>query len=93
MVASNRDLLRDSELVRLGVRPVDQPDSFGVLTDARLDVHAVAEQPVDILVGLVEVASTTKRCIAGELQHRLADQVVVIATGSEALSEQLGLDV
>ena len=54
---SDRDLLGDREVVLLRVLPVDEPDGLGLLAGTRLDLDAVAQQSIDVLVGLVEVAA------------------------------------
>ena len=64
---SDGDLLGDGEVVGLRVLPVDQPDRLGLLADARLDLHAVAQQAVDLAVGLVEVAAAAERRVLLEL--------------------------
>ena len=61
VLPEHRDLLGDDEVVGLGVRPVDQPDRLGLLADARLDLHAVAQQVVDVPVGLVQVVAAAER--------------------------------
>ena len=93
VLAQHRDFLGHREVVGLGVVPVDQPDRLVLLTDARLDLHAVAQQAVDVPVGLVQVAAATKRGVALELVDRLVDQVVVVAARSQVLRQQLDLDV
>ena len=60
VLARHRYFLGDGEIVvACGLFPVDQPDSLGLLADVRLNLHAVAQQPVDVSVGLVQAAATT----------------------------------
>ena len=50
----NCDLFCDSEVVIERVLPVDQPDGFGVFTHIRSDLHAIAQQTINVLVDIVE---------------------------------------
>ena len=85
VVAGDRDLLRYGEVVVFRVLPVDQPDGLGLLADSGLDVHAVAQQAVHVLVGLVEIAAAAERRVALQPIDRLTDQVVVVAARLQVL--------
>ena len=54
----------------LGVRPVDEPDRLGLLADAGLDLHAVAQQLIDVPVRLVQVVAGADRRSLAELVER-----------------------
>ena len=58
------------------VLPVDQPDGLGVLAHVGLDLHAVAQQAVDLLVDVVEalalVAGGLLELVQGAVDQRLA---------------------
>src|SRR5690606_24545012 len=93
VLASDGDFLDDDEVVGLGVLPVDQPGGFRLLTHARTDLHAVAQQPVDVAVGLVQVVASTDRGSSTKLIEGAIDEVVVVATSAQVLRKQFGLDV
>ena len=48
-------------MVGIRVVPIDQPDGFGLLTNARPNFDPVAKQIIDLVVGLIEITATAKR--------------------------------
>ena len=64
MVSDDGDLLRDRKVVGLRIVPVNQPDRLGVFAHPRLDSDAVTQEAIDILIGLVEVSTSTERSVA-----------------------------
>ena len=93
VLPGDRHLLGDGEVVVAGVRPVDQPDGDGLLAHVRLNLHAVAEQAVDLTVGVVEGLAAAGRGRLVQLVQRLGDGPVVVALLLEPAGEQLLLDV
>ena len=70
VVARERHLLGDGEVVCLRVVPVDEPDGLGDLAGLDLHRHAVAEQAVDGLVVVVEAAVGVVRLGAEQVERR-----------------------
>ncbi len=90
---SDGDLLGDREVVGLGFRPVDQPDRLVLLADAGLDLHAVAQQVVDVAVGLVQVAAAAERGFFTEYFDRPVDLGGVVVAAFEVLFEPSDLNI
>ncbi len=85
------DFLGNREVVSLGPLPVDEPDGFRVLTNIRLDLHAIAEQVVDGAVAVVEAfARIVGRPV--EREQRPSDQRVVVPLLFQERAQQLRLD-
>ena len=86
-------LLGDGEVVGAGVRPVDDRDGDGVRAGGRPDLRPVAEQAVDLAVGVVEGPAAADRGGPVQLAQRLADEPVVVALSFEEAGEQRFFDV
>jgi hypothetical protein len=61
------------------VFPVDEPDGLVLLARPLLDLHPVAEHPVDLAVGLVEVSPFAEGRGLGEPVHGARDESVADA--------------
>ena len=93
VLADDRHLLGDGEVVVLGVLPVDQPDRIGLLADVRLHLHAVAQQAVDLAVGVVERLAAAQRRGLAQLEQDLPDDLVAVPLPLQPVGEQCLLDV
>ena len=93
VLALDRDLLGDDEVVRVRVAPVDEPDGLEVLADVALDLHAVAQQVVDLAVGVVERLAGSQRDSCQELLDGATDELLVDTAGEQVLTKQRLVDV
>ena len=93
ILPGNRHLFGESEVVIGRVGPIDEPDGHVLLTQVRLDLHAVAKQPVDFTVGIVEGPATAKRCGLVEFTQHLVDGPVTVALASEPIFQRHFLNV
>ena len=62
-----------------GVLPVDQTDRNVLFAHARLHLHAIAQQAVDLAIGVVERFAATERCCFVQPEQRLVDDLVTVA--------------
>ena len=72
MVALERHLLGNGEIIFLGLLPIDEVDGFRHLAGLSLDRHAVAQQVVDGLIVAVQRAAVLV-CFGAELVQGAAD--------------------
>lgn len=61
--AFDRHFLGNRKVVGLRILPVDQPHRLVVLAGTGAHLHAIAQQPVDLLVAVIEVLAG----VAGQL--------------------------
>ena len=64
-----------------------------LLADLRPDLHAVAQQAVDLAVGVVERLAAAQRRGLAQLEEHLADDLVAVALPLQPVGEQRLLDV
>ena len=82
-----------AKFVVIGVVPVDQPNGDVLLAYVRLDLYAVAQQAVNLLVGVVECLATSERGRLTQLAYRLGNDLVVVSLALEPVGEPRLLDV
>ena len=92
MVALERHLLGDSEIVFLGLLPIDEVDGFRHLAGLSLHQHAVAQQAVDSLVVAVQRAAMVIR-FGPELMQSDADLCRRVAALGQPGREQMLFDI
>ena len=92
VVAAQRHLLRDGEVVLLRLLPVDELDGLGDLAGLDLHRHAVAQQAVDLLVVVVEAAVGIAR-LGAQLVEGFGDLRRAVAALGQVGGEQAFLDV
>jgi len=76
-----------------GVFPVDQVDGDRVLAESGADADAVAQETVDLAVGVVEGFAASERGGLVELVERLGDEGGGVALLLEEAGEVVGFDV
>ena len=91
--SDDRHLLGDSKIVSSRVFPVDQPNGDVLLSHARLNLHPIAEQSMDLAVGVIECLAATDRGRSAELVQGLVDDRVAVASVSQPVEQSLLLDV
>ena len=89
--AAQGDFLGDGEVIGLGVGPIDQVDGGGGLIHGGLDLHAIAQQAEDPLVGFVETA-LAGICGLSQLVEGTADLRCAVALGLQMLREDGRID-
>jgi len=77
MFTLNGNLLGDSEVVIERVLPVDQPDSFGVLTYIRPDLHSISQQTVNVLVDVIEAPGLISGHLVKLIQSFTDERIIV----------------
>ena len=93
ILLGNRHLLGEGEVVVVGSRPVDQPDSHVLLACVRLHLHAVAEQAIDLTIGVVEGLAAAECRGLTEFKQHLGDDLVAVALARQPVGKQRFLDV
>ena len=78
----HRHLLGNGEVIVLRMLPVDQPDGVPVLARAGLDLYAVAQQVIDVLVAVVKALAGVRRHL-DQLMQRPVDEGVADALPGE----------
>lgn len=64
-----------------------------LFADIRLDLHPVAQQTVDLAVGIVQRLAAAKRRSFAQLKQHLADNLVAVALALKPIGQQHLLDV
>ena len=89
--AAQGDFLGDGEVIGFGVGPIDQVDGGGGLIHGGLDLHAIAQEAVDPLVGFVETA-LAGICGLSHLEKGTADLRCAVALDLQVLREDGCID-
>lgn len=90
--AFDRHFLGDGEVVVLRLFPVDQPDRDMVLARARLHLHPIAQQVINLLVAVVEVfAGVASRLV--QLVKGTVDEVIGHSLLLQPGAQQFWFDV
>ena len=86
-------LLGDAKVIVRRVLPVDQPDGNGLFSHTRLDLNAVAEQAVNLLVGVVKGLAAAERRRLAQVLARLGDDGIAVALTLQPIDKELTLNV
>ena len=93
VLAGDRDFFGEGEVVGGGIFPVDQVDGDRVLAESGADADAVAQETVDLAVGVVEGFAASEGGGLVELVERLGDEGGGVALLLEEAGEVVGFDV
>ena len=93
MLALDRHLFGNGKVVGLRISPVNKPDSLVLLTCTHFFFHAITQQAIDLLVGVIEEApfAETRRPI--QLPEHLGDQRRVHSPPHQPSGQQFRLDI
>ena len=92
VVAVDRHLLGNGEVILLRLVPVDEFDCFGVFTGSGQHLHPITQQAVHRLVVVIKAATVVVR-LGVQLMYGLGDLRRGVATAGQIITEQPLLDI
>ena len=93
MLAFDRHLFGNGKVVGLRIGPVNKPDSLVLLARPDFFLHAITQQAIDLLVGIIEEAPFAQARRPIQLPEYLGDQRRVHAPPHQPSGQQLRLDI